>query len=74
MTVNKARVVELYTLLKQYKLFGFCNTENVTNKGEPKGLAIAFFVATVFPIFRKGFRRLFLSASVIAIIDLSSAK
>ncbi len=57
MTVNKARVVELHALLKQYKLFGFCNTENVTNKGKPKGLAIALFVATVFPIFRKGFCR-----------------
>jgi hypothetical protein len=32
MSVDKARVVELYAFLKEYKLFGLCNSENVTNE------------------------------------------
>ena len=74
MTINKARVVEFHSLFKEYKFFRLGNSKDITGKRKPKRLRVALFVAALFPIFRKGFRRLFLSASVIAIIDLSSAK
>ena len=59
MTVDKAGMIELYTFLKEYKLFGFRNTENITDKRKPKGLAVALFVAAVFPIFCKCFSIVF---------------
>ena len=55
MTVNKAGMVQLYAFFKQYKLFGLRNAQHVTCKRKPKGLAVALFVTTIFPIFRKGF-------------------
>lgn len=57
MAVNKACVVKFHTLLEQNKLFGFLHAEDLTNKGKPKGLAVAFLVAAVFPVISKGFRR-----------------
>ena len=68
MAVDKAGVVELHALLKQYKFFGFCNAEDITDEGEPKGLAVALFVAALFPVFREGFRRFFLSVSVMVLL------
>ena len=58
--VNETGMIELYALLKMDKLFGFGDAEHFTQEGKPKGLGIALFIATRFPIVRKGFCRPFL--------------